>query len=69
MPKVKNGVIETSTGNLKRSGFCNFLNDGSFDSGSETIRTDISLDSKVFDGEEESQYSRWNGSDWVLIEK
>ncbi len=36
-----NGVIETATGDLIRKGFTDFENDGSFDSGTETYKTDI----------------------------
>ena len=63
------GVINTVSGDLLRCGFCDFENDGSFDSGTETQRTDVPFpaytesDPKVATGE----FHRWNGSAWVLV--
>ena len=62
-----NGVIETATGDLLRKGFSDFENDGSFDSGTETYKTDVPDDAivKVING---GDFTRWNGSAYVLIE-
>lgn len=65
---VQDGVIETSSGNLLRYGKgVDFLNDGSFDSGTESIRNDVpALALRVFQSEA-SQNHNWNGSAWVLV--
>jgi len=63
-----NGVIETSTGDLLRKGYCDFENDGSFDSGSESYRTDVPEGAHVRrDTNESAQYDRWNGSTWEKV--
>ena len=66
-PPTHYGVIETSSGDLLRAGYCDFENDGSFDSGSETIRSDAPEPAKVRGDSDESQMHRWNGSAWVLV--
>jgi len=63
----ENGVIQTATGDLLRAGFCDFENDGAFDSGTETYRTDIPIPSKIKGDTENSVFHRWNGSAWVEI--
>jgi hypothetical protein len=64
---VQRAVIETSTGDLLRAGFCVFDDDGSFDSGTETERTDCPQPAKTKGEAGESQKHRWNGSAWVLV--
>ena len=64
---VQNGVIETATGNLLRAGFCDFENDGSFDSENETMRTDCPFPAKCRWAFGESQMHRWTGSAWTLV--
>ena len=62
-----NGVIETSTGNLLRAGFCDFENDGTFDSGTETYKTGVVCPSKIkkdFDSGKNTDYHHWSGSEW-----
>ena len=68
MSREKNGVILTSNGDLLRSGFCDFENDGSFDSGTETYKTNVPLNSIVLGTEDQTQHSRWNGSNWILVD-
>jgi len=63
-----NGVIETATGDLIRKGFSDFENDGTFNSGTETYKTDIpdaALIKKVYGGD----FTRWNGSNYVTISR
>jgi len=64
-----NGVIEIATGDLLRGGFCDFENDGSFDSGTESYKTDIPHPCFVRGQEDEAQMHRWNGSAWVLVDQ
>lgn len=61
------GVIETSTGDLKRAGYCDFSADGNFDGGTETQRTDCPQPAKTRGEAGQSQMHRWNGSAWVLV--
>ena len=60
---MKKGVIKTATGELLRSGYCDFENDGSFDSATETYREDVPDDATV--RREAGSYSSWDGSAWV----
>ncbi len=64
-----NGVIETSTRDLLRDGFCDFENDGSFDSATESYRTDVPYPSKVRGEEDETKMHRWNGSSWIEVDQ
>jgi hypothetical protein len=64
---TENGVIQKSTGNLIRAGFCDFENDGSFDASTEAQRTDVPFPGKVRGEKDETQMHRWNGSAWVLV--
>lgn len=61
-----NGVIITATGDLDRCGYCDFENDGSFDSGTETIKTDIPNNLSVKHGAT-FPFHRWDGSAWVEV--
>lgn len=62
-----NGVIETSTGDLIRAGFCDFENDDQFDSGTESYRTDVPFPFKIRGDVTEANMHRWNGSSWVEV--
>jgi len=63
-----NGVIETATGDLLRMGCTDFANDGSFDSATETVVTDISDRLLIRDDPWSSSYHSWNGNQWVACE-
>ena len=64
---VQNGVIETASGDLLRSGFCDFSSDGAFNGGTETAKTDVPFPSKARGDEEETQMHRWSGTEWTLV--
>lgn len=66
---IYNGVILTTTGDLLRCGFCDFENDGSFNASTEIYRTDVPFPACVVDDPDETQFHRWNGSAWILIDK
>ncbi len=68
-PITMNGVIETASGDLLRAGFCDFLNDGSFNAGTETNRADVPYPAKVKGNEFGDKFHRWNGSAWVEIDQ
>ncbi len=61
------GVYETSSGDLLRAGYSDFPNDGAFNAGTETYRTDVPFPSKIKGDEDESNMHRWNGSTWVEV--
>ncbi len=63
---AQNGVIETATGDLLRAGFSDFLNDGSFNAGTESYRTDVPFPGKVRYGGDANMH-RWSGSEWVEV--
>ena len=62
-----NAIIQTTTGDLLRAGFCDFTNDGSFDGATETERADVPYPVKVKGAEGETEMHRWNGSAWILV--
>jgi len=62
-----NCIIDTATGDLLRAGFCDFINDGSFDSGNETGRSDSPFPAKIKGAPRNDKFHRWNGSAWVEI--
>ena len=64
---ILNGVIETSTGDLLRAGFSDFENDGSFDGGTETFRTDVPFPAKIRGDQDNSVMQRWTGSEWIEV--
>jgi len=64
---VTNGVIERSTGDLLRAGFCDFRVDGTFNEGTETYHTDVPFPAKVKDQKYNTEYHNWDGSQWKLI--
>jgi len=64
---TQNAVIETSSGDLLRAGFADFENDGSFDSGTESYRTDCPHPGLIKGQSGESNMHRWNGSAWVEV--
>ena len=61
---VQNGVIETSSGRLRRAGFCDFENDGSFDATTESYRTDVPHPAKVEGDDDETMVTKWTGTEW-----
>jgi len=63
-----NGVIETATGDLLRMGYCDFENDGSFDAGTQTYKTDIP-EGSVRKKKNGGDYTNWNGSAYVTISR
>ena len=62
-----NGVIETATGDLLRAGFCDFATDGSFNPGTETIRTDVPRPAMIRRSGAPGDHRRWDGGAWVLV--
>jgi hypothetical protein len=67
MSHTHNGVIETSSGDLLRAGYCDFTGDGSFDSGTETERTDCPHPAMTKGDPDETNMHRWNGSIWTEV--
>lgn len=67
MIPLHHGVIETATGDLLRSGYCDFTNDGAFNGGTETERTDVPHPAKTRGDADETNMDRWNGSAWVEV--
>jgi len=67
---TQNGVIDTSSGDLKRAAAkpYDFENDGGFDGDTETIRTDVPMPANRSGDCCETQMHRWNGSSWVLVD-
>ena len=62
---MQSGIIKTSSGNLLRSGSnIDFENDGSFDSLTETYKTDVPFLNKVEGDTEETMVTHWTGSVW-----
>lgn len=64
-----NGVYETATGDLLRAGFTDFVNDGSFDSGTETNRSDLPFPGKAKGSIHHDKMHRWNGSAWIEVDQ
>lgn len=64
---ARNGVIETSTGDLIRMGYADFENDGNFDVSRETYMAGIP-GGLVVRGKGDNGYSRWDGAAWVWVE-
>ncbi len=67
MASTTNGVIETSSGDLLRAGRSDFENDGSFDAGTETYKTDVPVPPTIRKAGASGNFDRWNGSVWVEI--
>lgn len=61
------GVIETATGELLRAGYCDFSADGSFDGGTEAIRTDVPYPPKVRREGVAGNMDKWDGAAWVEV--
>ena len=62
---TQNGVINTTTGNLLRSGSgVDFENDSSFNGGSETYKTDVPFPNKIEGDSDETMVTHWTGSVW-----
>lgn len=66
-----NAVIETSSGDLLRGGACDFENDGQFDSGTESYRTDVPVEfiGKYRGNASQSQMARWSGLVWIQVDQ
>lgn len=62
-----NGVYETSSGDLLRAGFSDFENDGAFDAGTESYRTDVPSPALARREGAAGNMHRWNGSAWVEV--
>lgn len=63
---MPNGVIETSTGDLLRAGYCDFANDGGFDAATETLKTGVPHPSATKKSPRaDGTWDRWNGTAWV----
>ena len=62
---MQKGIIETTSGDLCRAGFCDFENDGSYDNAVESYRTDVPFPAKVRGDRDETEMHRWNGSSWI----
>jgi len=65
-----NGVIDTATGDLLRSGFCDFSADGSFNGATETYKARMPFPGETRDPDTNrlsEMMSRWNGSAWVRV--
>ena len=67
MSATINGVIETSSGDLLKAGYCNWSVDGHFDGGTQTYRTDVPCPPKVKGLKGFTVWHRWNGSAWVEV--
>ena len=62
---AQQGVINTASGNLLRAGSkVDFENDGSFDSLTETFKTDVPFPNKVEGDSDETMVTHWTGSAW-----
>ena len=60
-----NVVIETLTGDCLRAGYCDFLNDGSFDPATETILTDVVFPKRIrVPGD---LMDKWTGTEWIEV--
>jgi hypothetical protein len=64
---MMNGVIETATGVLLRKGFCDFTNDGSFDSANETERVDVTYTAACKKNDDTADHEKWNGVSWETV--
>ncbi len=67
MAHTTNGVIDTSTGDLLRAGFCDWSADGIFDSGTETYVTNVPCPPYVKGKTDLVNYHQWSGSAWVEV--
>jgi len=64
----QNGVIETATGDLLRCGFADFENDGTFDGGTESYRTDVPVPANTRNcRDDDDKYHQWDGDAWQLV--
>ena len=66
-PSKKNGVIETSTGDLLRFGYADFENDGRFNPPAETLREDVPSVAYYRGQVAAPGWSRWTGSAWEIV--
>ncbi len=66
---TQNGVIETASGDLLRSGFCDFEHDGSFEPSTETHMSNVPFPSKCKGDEGETKMDRWNGLEWIEVDQ
>ena len=62
-----NGVIQTSSGDLLRAGFCNFSTDGSFNSGTESYMTTVPDPAYVKGQVGVTNMHRWSGNVWSEV--
>lgn len=64
---TQNGVINQATGDLLRCGNCDFSTDGAFNASTEAIRTDVPIPAYTKGQPGSTQFTRWNGTAYVLI--
>lgn len=66
---LTNSVIETSSGDLLRAGYEDFINSVGYDSGTESFRTDLpaELQGLTRGARGNANKLRWNGSAWVEV--
>ena len=65
---TRNGVIETNSGDLLRWGYdADFVNDGSFNTATETQRTDIPDSPLIRKTPTSTGWHSWNGTAWVVV--
>jgi len=69
MAETYNGVIETSTGDLLRAGYCDFENDGSFNPEIESYMTSIPNPGKTKGSPFFTKMDRWTGSGWIEVDQ
>ena len=62
-----NGVIETSSGDLLRAGNADFENDGAFDAGTETYRTDVPDLPLIRGNPDSTNMHQWDGDSWEEV--
>jgi hypothetical protein len=64
------GVIEISTGDLLRCGYCDFEHDGQLKPDTESVRYDTPNPGKIKGSPFYiKNFHRWTGTEWILINK
>lgn len=60
-------LIEKSTGNVLMSGEIDFASQTYYDAAKHEVKDDVPETLKPFDPHNDSNYSRWNGSEYVEV--